>query len=51
MCYLACLHISACVCLCIGVHVCVYFQIYPISTTPVTLSQQYNSVSEGLHIL
>ena len=27
---------------------CVCFWIYPISTTPVTLSQQYNSVSEGL---
>ena len=30
MCYFACLRISACVCVCIGVHVCVYFQIYPI---------------------
>ena len=49
LCYLVCLHIGDCVCALVCK--CVCFWIYPISTTPVTLSQQYNSVSEGLCVM
>ena len=44
-------HWCLCVCQCTDVHVCVCVHVSSSYNTPVTLSQQYNSVSEDLHIL